>query len=257
MPARLRLALVAFVALAALGSGAVPALAAHNQVAMLEDTSLISDPNAALAAAKQLGVQQERLYLSWKRTAPHGTLVPPAAQLPGLRSRRPTRPAPGPSGTTRSSPARRPGSRSSSMSAAAPLWALGPHMPKGLHPSWEPNPGDYAAFVRAVGERYSGNYNPHTNRLDPGNPDDLPAVRFWSFWNEPNYGPSLAPQGVIGNTARRPCPAALPPAGRRRLALAAGHRPPARHRADRRAGAARVLPPAPTRGGARSRASAR
>ena len=36
-------------------------------------------------------------------------------------------------------------------------------------------------------------------QLDPGNPADLPKVSFWSVWNEPDYGPGLAPQGVPGH----------------------------------------------------------
>lgn len=47
--------------------------------------------------------------------------------------------------------------------------------------------------------RYSGDYDPPANTLEPGQPGDLPRVRFWSIWNEPDYGPSLAPQGVPGN----------------------------------------------------------
>ena len=33
----------------------------------------------------------------------------------------------------------------------------------------------------------------------PGDAGDLPRVSFWSIWNEPDYGPSLAPQGVPGD----------------------------------------------------------
>ncbi|HSO97682.1 MAG TPA: hypothetical protein VLP43_01930 [Solirubrobacteraceae bacterium] len=196
-----RLALSAILSLAPLGLGTANALAAHNQVAMLEDTRFIFDPNAALAAAKTLGAQQERLFLIWKHVAPN----PGSPRAP--RNFRASDPA------AYSPAAWAPYDHAIVAASAAgvgivldvagggPLWALGPRMPKGLHPSWEPSAADYAAFVHAVGERYSGNYDPHTKRLDPGNRDDLPAVRFWSVWNEPNYGPSLAPQGVVGNTS--------------------------------------------------------
>jgi hypothetical protein len=76
-------------------------------------------------------------------------------------------------------------------------------MPRGKgypHHSWEPSAVQYGAFVRAVGERYSGLYNPVTKRISPGNRADLPRVKFWSIWNEPTYGPSLAPQGLPGHT---------------------------------------------------------
>jgi hypothetical protein len=57
----------------------------------------------------------------------------------------------------------------------------------------------YQQFVQAVSTRYSGSYNPQKKKLLPGNPGDLPRVSFWSIWNEPDYGPSLAPQGVPGH----------------------------------------------------------
>ena len=194
-----RLALGALVGLSALGPGAAAGLGATNQVAMLEDTNLIADPAGAVAAAQALGVQQERVYVYWRRIAPGGN----SRRRP--RHFRASDPAAYPSGAWSRWDHAIVATKSAGLAieldvGGAPLWALGPRMPKGLHPSWEPSAGDYAAFVHAVGERYSGDYNPNTRRLDPGNPDDLPAVTFWSIWNEPNYGPSLAPQGVIGNS---------------------------------------------------------
>src|SRR5436309_3285928 len=75
-----------------------------------------------------------------------------------------------------------------------------PGRPSGnSNPHWEPSPAEFGAFVRAVATRYSGSYDPVQERLAPGDPDDLPRVSFWSIWNEPDYGPSLAPQGVPGD----------------------------------------------------------
>lgn len=85
------------------------------------------------------------------------------------------------------------------VTGGAPLWALGPGRPSGnKNPNWEPSPSMYEAFVHALGVRYSGGYDPTLRRTvrDSG---DLPRVSFWSIWNEPNYGPSLAPQGVPGD----------------------------------------------------------
>jgi hypothetical protein len=45
-----------------------------------------------------------------------------------------------------------------------------------------------------VGTRYSGHYTP------PGQHTPLPRVGFWSIWNEPNYGPYLAPQAIDHST---------------------------------------------------------
>jgi hypothetical protein len=53
--------------------------------------------------------------------------------------------------------------------------------------------------MRALGTRYSGTYDPALGESVPGDPNDLPRVDFWTVWNEPDYGPSLAPQGVPGH----------------------------------------------------------
>jgi hypothetical protein len=45
-----------------------------------------------------------------------------------------------------------------------------------------------------MGERYSGHYRPD------GASAPLPRIDFWSVWNEPNYGPDLAPQAVRRST---------------------------------------------------------
>lgn len=47
-----------------------------------------------------------------------------------------------------------------------------------------PKPDAYTAFARAAAERYSGSFQ------------DLPRVRYWELWNEPNLTPDLAPQLV-------------------------------------------------------------
>ena len=47
---------------------------------------------------------------------------------------------------------------------------------------------EFKSFVTAVGTRYSGTYR------------GLPRVTFWSIWNEPNYGISLAPQATNHDT---------------------------------------------------------
>jgi hypothetical protein len=70
----------------------------------------------------------------------------------------------------------------------APRWAEASGGPSSPERSgvWKPNAADFGAFVNAVATRYSGHY------------EGLPRVGNWSIWNEPNYGPSLAPQGSDG-----------------------------------------------------------
>src|SRR5947209_1711293 len=76
-----------------------------------------------------------------------------------------------------------------------PAWATGSGEPAGGLPFvWKPNATDFGAFVHALGVRYSGHYTP------PGASAPLPRVSFWSVWNEPNYGPELAPQAVDHST---------------------------------------------------------
>jgi hypothetical protein len=84
------------------------------------------------------------------------------------------------------------------LEAPAPLWATAPGVPAGTAPgfvgSWEPSAKEFGLFVKAVGTRYDGHYTP------PGASAPLPPVRFWSIWNEPNYGQQLAPQAVDNST---------------------------------------------------------
>jgi hypothetical protein len=53
----------------------------------------------------------------------------------------------------------------------APRWATA----GGRGRNYKINAKEFAAFARAVGRRYSGNYG------------GLPAVSYWSIWNEPNH----------------------------------------------------------------------
>lgn len=83
------------------------------------------------------------------------------------------------------------------LTGPGPLWATGPGMPKTSNcpcGQWKPSPADFQAFVHAVGERYDGSYTPR------GASSPLPRVSWWSIWNEPNYGPNLAPQATDHDT---------------------------------------------------------
>ncbi len=191
-------------ALSALALGAVratPAVASSTQQGMLEDdVQLLNNPQGTVDRLRMLGVQRIRLGVRWYYIAP---------------SQHSSRP---PKGFVPSNPASYPSANWTPWDqivvdatnagigvdldpmGGAPQWALGPGRPRGANnPNWEPSPTQYHAFVHALGERYSGNYNPVLGRLTPGDSRDLPRVSFWSIWNEPDYGPSLAPQGVPGH----------------------------------------------------------
>lgn len=70
-----------------------------------------------------------------------------------------------------------------------PLWAAGTGSPA-PHPQWRPSAAEFGQFMRALGTRYSGSFTP------PQAASPLPRVSMWSLWNEPNYGPDLAPQAT-------------------------------------------------------------
>jgi hypothetical protein len=180
---------------------AAPASASHTQQGMLEDdVQLMSNPSGTIQRLRMIGVQRIRLAVRWYYIAPK----PHSSRAPKHFNG--------------SDPAAYPAANWSIWDqivqdahqagialdldpmGGAPDWALGPGRPKGNeNPSWNPNPAMYRAFVHALGERYSGDYNPVLEKLTPGDSRDLPRVSFWSVWNEPDYGPSLAPQGVLGH----------------------------------------------------------
>jgi putative glycosyl hydrolase len=59
------------------------------------------------------------------------------------------------------------------------------------------NPADLQKFAYAAARRYSGTYTPPLAQQDPNNASTalpLPAVRYWTAWNEPNNPIWLAPQ---------------------------------------------------------------
>jgi hypothetical protein len=72
-----------------------------------------------------------------------------------------------------------------------PEWAQAPGRPAGLSViAWNPDPSDFADFMRAVAARYSGNFDPDGS----GPAETLPAVDAVEVWNEPNASGALSPQ---------------------------------------------------------------
>ena len=81
----------------------------------------------------------------------------------------------------------------------APAWAEGPGRRRRQLRDLEPEPSDFADFLRAVASRYSGGFDPD----GPGPAPRLPAVQALQVWNEPNLTPALTPQ-YQGETALSP-----------------------------------------------------
>ena len=159
---------------------------------------LFASPGPTLDLLKSLGVDDVKVFMSWgsmtptplSHTRPAGfDAADPAAYAAAVWAPY--------DGIVRAAAARGIGV-DLALLAPAPLWATGPGVPSGTAPgfvgSWEPSAKEYGLFVKAVGTRYSGHYTP------AGAGSALPAVRFWSIWNEPNYGAQLAPQAVDHST---------------------------------------------------------
>jgi hypothetical protein len=171
----------------------------HEQAMLEDDVRLLENPVGTMAHLRALGVQRVRVSVHWNYIAPSPNAVRP------------------PGGFNATDPATYPTQNwqpwDQIVQAAAadgigvdfdvmggiPRWARGPGEPRGAtNQDWNPSPSMYRSFVHALGVRYSGRYDPALKRT-VGDSNDLPRVSFWSVWNEPDYAPSLAPQGVPRN----------------------------------------------------------
>jgi len=68
----------------------------------------------------------------------------------------------------------------------------------GSNANWKVNAGEYGRFAAAVAKRYSGTFG------------DLPAVRYFSLWNEPNHSQFLKPTSSSPHLYRNMVNQALP-----------------------------------------------
>ena len=156
---------------------------------------LLSNPTATLDSFRSLGVTDVRVSMGWTSLAPD----PISRKAPSPFSA--TNPAAYPAAEWAPYDAivRDAAARGIAvyflLTGPAPLWAATP-APQGTatHDAgvYEPSATQFGEFVKAVGTRYDGHYTP------PGGSSSLPAVRFWSIWDEPNYGFQLAPQAIGG-----------------------------------------------------------
>lgn len=174
---------------------AARAVASTQQISIIEDeTRVYADPVGTFARARLLGADAMRVSVHWDWITPASN----AKKMP--RHFNPGDPASYPAANwglwdTIVIDAQQAGIKLDlDLMGGAPRWAIGPGRPKGnTNDNWEPSPSAFGAFVHAIATRYSGRYVP------PGQSAPLPRVDFWTIWNEPDYGPSLAPQGVPGH----------------------------------------------------------
>jgi hypothetical protein len=165
--------------------------AVGQEASLQDDRLLIADPAGTLDELRRLGVQRVRVFVPWAGIAPRPlSAVPPPAfdapdplQYPAANwSRWDT--------IVRDATARGIGV-DLTLTGPVPLWATGPGG-RGPRGAWDPSARRFGDFVRAIGARYDGGYTP------PGASAPLPRVDDWGIWNEPNYGPHLAPQAWPG-----------------------------------------------------------
>jgi hypothetical protein len=169
------------------------ARASSSQLSIMQDGSELVTAQQTLAQFRMLGVNTVQVTVSWasiapspasRRTprfdavdpnaypsriwAPYDALVR-TAQADGLRV-------------------------DMTVTGGTPRWAeQSPAPAVRLNPTyvaWEPDAAAYGRFTRAVGTRYSGHFIP------AGESTPLPAVRFWTLFNEPNFGEDLGPQAI-------------------------------------------------------------
>jgi hypothetical protein len=192
--------LVVTVAMAALAAGA---RASATQVSIIQDDpQLLSNPAATLLRFRQLGAQQVRVAIRWQFIAPSPNSFTAPRGFNGANPADYSNASWAPYDAIVRDALAEGIQVNFNVVGGAPLWATGPGMPHTTgYPfhNWEPNAADFGQFMRALGTRYSGSYNPITKRSQPRNKHDLPRVSFWSIWNEPDYGPSLAPQALPGH----------------------------------------------------------
>ena len=158
---------------------------------MQDDAALLYRPPAqmrrSLRRMARLGVDRVRVTASWRQLAPRRTWV-----------KRPFFDATDPSQYDAHRLAKLDGvvkgARAEGMQVMldlgfyAPRWAVQRGGRDGRN-VWRPNPREFGRFSRAMAERYSGRF------ADPARPDrNLPAVRLWTTWNEPNHRVFLRPQ---------------------------------------------------------------
>jgi len=173
------------------------ASASTRQISIIEDTSFLSSPATALPLARSLGARTVRVTLPWYGFAPD----PASTQKPSFDASNPSAyPASAwaPYDTLVRSAEQQGLTVALQITGGAPRWAEGKDAPALYKSSpddgWRPNAALYGQFVHAVAERYNGHFQP------AGANSALPAVRFWSFWNEPNFGTDLGPQTTHGST---------------------------------------------------------
>jgi hypothetical protein len=181
-----------------------PASASTVQLSIIQDGSFLKSPATSLPQVRALGARVIRVFVQWSSVAPR----PNATSKPHFDASNPDAyPAANWAPYDKLvETARQAGiGINLEITGGGPRWAEDSNPPQVYRDNnsfgWRPKPWMYGQFVHTVTERYDGHFTP------TGSAGPLPAVHFWSFWNEPNFGQDLGPQAVDGST--RPIAPAL------------------------------------------------
>jgi hypothetical protein len=194
---RIVLALGATLGLAGAASLPATALASRTQLAMIQDGSVLTNPDGAMQEFRQLGANTVRVVVPWAQVAPKST----AKKKPSFDATNPNA-YPAANWATFDNidrAAKKYGIRVDfTIAGGAPRWADGAAPPPAPNANaaffaWKPNAAAYGQFVKAMGTRYNGHFTP------AGQSSALPAVTFWAIFNEPNFGQDLGPQAINGS----------------------------------------------------------
>jgi hypothetical protein len=168
----------------------------RSQTAIIEDGRVFAHPDLYLARFRALGAQTVRILVNWASIAPQWQ----SQHAPRFNDADPSA-YPQANWHPYDTVVRRAADYGLNveftLTGGAPRWAEGPGLPRqgnNQNFAWKPDPTRFRHFVHAVGERYDGAFTPE------GDSAPLPAVRFWTIWNEPNFGEDLGPQAVADST---------------------------------------------------------
>ena len=188
----------------ALSLASASASASTDQLSIIQDATFLKSPTTSLPLVRELGARVVRVFVQWSSVAPR----PDASSKPQFDASNPNAyPAAkwAPYDALVRTAQEQGIEVDLELTGGGPDWAEGKDAPTVYRENasfgWRPNPAMYGQFVHAVTERYDGRFTPK------GSTGPLPAVHFWSFWNEPNFGQDLGPQAIDGST--RPIAPAL------------------------------------------------
>jgi hypothetical protein len=193
-----------FATTSALSFTTAPASASTGQLSIIQDETFLKSPTTSLPLVRALGARVIRVFVQWSLVAPR----PDSTSKPDFDASNPSA-YPAANWAPYDALVRTAHEQGIEVdleiTGGGPHWAEGKNLPtvyvENSSFGWRPNPAMYGQFVHAVTERYDGRFTP------TGSTDPLPAVHFWSFWNEPNFGQDLGPQAIDGST--RPIAPAL------------------------------------------------